>query len=101
VVHANQAAALAQGENVTATAYNIAFGERTTLNELFTMLRQNLSAYDPAIASIVPVYAAERPGDIPHSLASIEKAGKTCDILLNSPLKQGLRMATLWYWENI
>jgi len=101
VVHANQAAALAQGENVTATAYNIAFGERTTLNELFTMLRQNLSAYDPAIASIVPVYAAERPGDILHSLASIGKARKNLGYSPQFSVEQGLKLATSWYWENL
>ncbi len=73
VVLANQLAALA-GADAMNRVYNIAAGCRTTLNELFALLRDALAMADPAITEIAPVYDAVRAGDIPHSLASIEKA---------------------------
>ena len=54
--------------------YNTAFGERTTLNQLVDFLKEALAAYDPAIALIEPVYGPNRAGDIPHSLACVDKA---------------------------
>ena len=54
--------------------FNVAFGGNTTLNELFDALKKNLSLFDEEIASIDAQYGPKRAGDIPHSMASIEKA---------------------------
>ncbi|MDT8394634.1 MAG: SDR family oxidoreductase, partial [Bacteroidales bacterium] len=55
--------------------FNVAYGGNTTLNELFNALKNNLSLFDKEIASIAPIYGPFRSGDIPHSMASIDKAG--------------------------
>jgi len=101
VVHANQAAALAEGDGVLNNVYNIAFGDRITLNELFLLLRENLSGFDPDIASVEPLYVAERPGDIPHSLASVDKARELLDYQPKFDVKKGLKNAIDWYWHNL
>lgn len=81
--------------------YNTACGERTTLNQLFDYLRENLSAYDSEIAKIKPIYGPNRAGDIPHSLASIEKAKQLLNYKPNFYFKDGLKEATNWYWKNL
>ena len=101
VIHANQVAALTQNEHAVNTAYNIAFGERITLNQLYGFLKEGLSAFDPAIASLDPMYVAERPGDIPHSLASIEKARTNLGYDPQYSVKEGLKRAIDWYWTHL
>ena len=81
--------------------FNVAYGQRTTLNELFYMLRKSLSKFDSKILNINPIYGDSREGDIPHSLASIDKAKK---LLKYSPLfnvNSGIEMACEWYWKNL
>jgi UDP-N-acetylglucosamine 4-epimerase len=101
VVHSNQAAALAEGPQVCGRAYNIAFGERITLNQLYFMLTENLSSFDPEISHIAADYIAERPGDIPHSLASIENAKLALGYNPQYSVREGLKKAIDWYWENL
>lgn len=81
--------------------YNTAFGERTTLNQLITYLREYLSEFDAEIARIEPTYGPNRAGDIPHSLACIDKARTLLGYIPQFSMKQGLREAVKWYWENI
>jgi len=83
------------------TVYNVAFGQRATLNELVENLKLNLSEFDKKIADIKIKYGPERVGDIPHSLASIEKAKKLLGYNPIYSLKNGLQEATEWYWENL
>jgi UDP-N-acetylglucosamine 4-epimerase len=83
------------------TVYNVAFGQRATLNELVENLKLNLSKFDNKIAKIKIEYGPERIGDIPHSLASIEKAKKLLGYNPIYSLKNGLQEATQWYWENL
>ncbi len=83
------------------TVYNVAFGQRATLNELVENLKLNLSKFDNKIAKIKIEYGPERIGDIPHSLASIEKAKKLLGYNPIYSLKKGLQEATHWYWENL
>lgn len=83
------------------TVYNTAYGERTTLNQLVEYLKEYLSGYDPAIADIQPVHGPNRAGDIPHSLANIDKAKKLLDYNPQCSMKQGLKEAVKWYWENL
>lgn len=83
------------------TVYNTAYGERTTLNQLVEYLKEYLSGYDSAIADIQPVHGPDRAGDIPHSLANIDKAKKLLGYNPQYSMKQGLKEAVQWYWENL
>ncbi len=101
VVQANQLAALATAPEAVNTVYNVACGERTTLNELYVELQKNLAKFDPEIANIHPNYGPERAGDIPHSLACIDKARKLLAYEPRYGLSAGLKEATEWYFNNL
>jgi len=74
VVQANLLAATNSQPEVVGQVFNVAFGGRTTLNELFALLRTRLLPSVPHLASFKPVYQDFRPGDVRHSQASIAKA---------------------------
>lgn len=101
VVQANLKAAVVENTEAYNTAYNVACGDRVTLNELYSFLRDGLAKFDPAIGSINPVYTDPRQGDIPHSLASIEKTSKLLGYSPQFNLKQGLEHSIKWYWEHL
>lgn len=90
-----------QNTEAVNTVYNTAFGERTTLNRLAAYLKEYLSEYDPKIANVEILHGPERLGDIPHSLASIEKAQRLLDYQPLYSLKEGLKEAIDWYYENL
>jgi UDP-N-acetylglucosamine 4-epimerase len=101
VIQMNELAMLTDNPNAINTVYNTAFGERTTLNDLIIYLKKYLSEFDSTIAKVDVVYGPNRAGDIPHSLASIEKAKK---LLLYEPkysFNEGLKEAVHWYWNNL
>ncbi|MEI7675708.1 MAG: SDR family oxidoreductase [Bacteroidales bacterium] len=81
------------------TVYNVAFGERNTLNELVICLKEFLSEFDAEIANIQVHYGPPRVGDIPHSLASIEKAKALLGYDPKYNLRDGLREAVKYYWK--
>ena len=81
--------------------YNTAFGERTSLNQLVSYLRDYLAEYDPEIARIEPTHGPNRAGDIPHSLANIDKAKRLLGYDPKFNMKSGLKEAVKWYWENL
>lgn len=83
------------------TVYNTAFGERTTLNQLVSYLKEYLSEYDPEIAEVEILHGPNRVGDIPHSLASIDKAKQLLNYNPQYSMREGLKEAVKWYWENI
>jgi UDP-N-acetylglucosamine/UDP-N-acetylgalactosamine 4-epimerase len=83
------------------TVYNTAVGDRTTLNDLVHYLKKHLSVFDPAIAAIEVVHGPYRQGDIPHSLASIDKAKQLLNYAPTHPIDKGLKEAVSWYWENL
>jgi UDP-N-acetylglucosamine 4-epimerase len=74
VVQMNELAMLTDNPAATNTVYNTAYGDRTTLNQMVTLLKDYLSKFDSKIAEVEIIYGPNRAGDIPHSLASIEKA---------------------------
>lgn len=80
--------------------FNTAFGERTTLNMLTDYLQEFLGAYDPKIKEVEILHGPNRLGDIPHSLASIDKAKQLLGYDPKFSMKEGLRVACEWYWEN-
>ncbi len=101
VIQMNLCAMLSENEEACNTVYNTAFGERTTLNELTTLLKEYLSEYDPKIASVDVKFGPERKGDVPHSLASIDKAKSLLEYDPKYDIKSGLKEAVTWYWENL
>jgi UDP-N-acetylglucosamine 4-epimerase len=101
VVQANHLASVVEDKNALNQVYNVAFGERTTLNQLFFFIRDLAAQSDKEIEGIVPVYGPARAGDIPHSLASIEKAKNLLHYSPAFSVEQGLKEAVKWYWKNL
>ena len=101
VVQANQLALLATQPEALNTVYNVACGEQTDLNQLFSSLRENLVKFDPEIAGIEPQYGSTRLGDVPHSLASIEKIQRLLGYQPNIKTTQGIALAAQWYFDNL
>jgi UDP-N-acetylglucosamine 4-epimerase len=101
VIQMNILALTSTNKEALNTVYNTAFGERTTLNQLVSYLKEYLSKYDSQIANIEISYGPNRSGDIPHSLASIEKAKSLLDYNPKYSMKQGLEEAVEWYWKNL
>lgn len=100
VVLANFLALHTENKNALNTVYNVACGEQTSLNELFDFLQDTLGGFDPAIKEIRAVYGSERKGDVPHSLASIEKARSLLGYQVLCDVQNGLRQSGKWYFEN-
>jgi UDP-N-acetylglucosamine 4-epimerase len=101
VVQMNELAMLTENPEAVNTVYNTAFGERTTLNELVNALKEFLSEYDSEIANVPIIYGVNRVGDIPHSLASIEKAKALLGYQPHYSMRAGLKEAVKWYWNNL
>jgi UDP-N-acetylglucosamine 4-epimerase len=81
--------------------YNTAYGEQTTLNQLVLYLKEYLSEYDYKIADIEVIHGPSRIGDIPHSLASIDKAKELLGYDPQFNISTGLKEAVKWYWNNL
>ncbi|MBP2832023.1 SDR family oxidoreductase [Aquimarina sp. U1-2] len=101
VIQMNLKAILADNQEALNTVYNTAYGERTTLNELTALLKEYLSEYDKDIADVHIKFGPERKGDVPHSLASVDKAKKLLDYDPEYNIKSGLKEAVRWYWNNL
>jgi len=101
VIQANHLAAIVKNQEAMNQVYNVAHGERTTLNQLFFYLRELAGKYDSRILTIEPEYGPFRAGDIEHSLASIEKAGKLLGYKPELNVRQGLGEYVKWFWENV
>ena len=100
VIRANLLALETANAEALDQVYNVACGGRLSLNDLFAALREDLSAFDPEIAKVAPKYGPDRPGDIAHSLASIEKAKRLLGYLPAYSAREGLKETARWYWEN-
>ena len=101
VIQMNELAMLTQNPNAINTVYNTAVGDRNTLNDLVAYLKKYLSSYDAAIANVEVQYGPERLGDIPHSLASIDKAQHVLGYNPKFNLEDGLEQAVDWYWNHL
>jgi len=101
VIQMNELAMLTQKTEAINTVFNTAYGDRTTLNELINILQSELSNYDAKIAEVKIIHGPKRAGDIPHSLASIEKGKKILGYNPQFSLQEGLKVAIKWYWENL
>ncbi len=101
VVQMNINALTVENKAALNTVYNVAYGERTTLIELATLLKKYLSEFDNVIGNIEIQHRDNRIGDIPHSLASIDKAKELLNYDPKYNIDSGLKEAVKWYWENL
>ena len=101
VIEANIRSIITSNSEAVNTVYNVAYGERTTLNELLALLKDYLGEFDPEIKSVSAIYGEERKGDVPHSLASVDKARTLLGYDPQFDMKSGLKEAVAWYWENL
>lgn len=101
VIQMNMLAMTTTNPDAVNQIYNTAFGERTTLNQLVKCLREFLGLKDAEILGIEPTHGPNRAGDIPHSLASIEKAKRLMGYAPEYSMRDGLRAAVEWYWNNL
>ena len=101
VIQMNKLAIQTENPDALNQIYNTACGERTTINQLVNYLREFLSEYDSQISAIEPTHGPDRLGDIPHSLASIEKAKRLLSYAPKYSMRDGLKEACRWYWENL
>lgn len=101
VVQMNELAMLTNNAEAINTVYNTAVGDRTTLSQLVSYLKEFLSEKDLKIAEIEIIYGPNRKGDIPHSLASIEKAQKLLGYKPSHKIREGLKEVVQWYWDNL
>lgn len=101
VVQMNMLALTTDSPKAVNQIYNTAFGERTTLNLLVNYLKEYLSEFDSAIANVEVLHGPNRVGDIPHSLACVDRAKELLGYYPEYNMKKGLKEAVKWYWENI
>jgi len=96
-VQANILAACTENELALNQVYNVAYGGRTTLNELFEFIREKVATVCPSVVSVKPIYRDFRPGDILHSLANIDKAKMLLGYDPQYSVQIGLEKVGRWY----
>jgi UDP-N-acetylglucosamine/UDP-N-acetylgalactosamine 4-epimerase len=101
VIHMNELAVTTQNPDAVNTVYNTAYGDRTTLTKLVKLLKENLIILDPNIASVEVIHGPKREGDIPHSLASIDKAKIKLGYNPKFSIELGIKEAVNWYFNNL
>lgn len=101
VIQANLLALVSDNVEAVNSVYNVAYGERNTLNQLVGYLKVYLSKLDSNILNIEVKYGPNRTGDIPHSLASVDKARELLNYQPEFSLQKGLKEAVQWYWKNL
>ncbi len=101
VIQMNHLAALTDNPSATGEVFNTAVGQKADLNQLTAKLKDLLKQFDPVIEDIEIEHGPERNGDIPHSLASIEKAQTMLGYSPTHTLETGLVEAIDWYWSDL
>ena len=101
VVQANLLAATTTNEDALNQAYNIAVGDRTTLNDLYRAIHDGLRRRNPALPEQKPTYREFRVGDVRHSLANVDKARRLLGYAPTHTMPQGLELALDWYVANV
>jgi UDP-N-acetylglucosamine/UDP-N-acetylgalactosamine 4-epimerase len=94
VVAANERALFTENKQALNQIFNIAYGQSTTLNQLFDYIKEI------AKSDLKPNYGPNRVGDIPHSLASISKAKELLGYQPLVSVQEGLQKAWDWYMQN-
>ena len=93
--------AVTSDNNVSGQIFNIAYGERTTLNELFSLIRERVAQNMPEAMEVEPQYRDFRQGDVRHSLADISKAREMLGFAPRYSVKGGLERSGRWYLQNL
>jgi UDP-N-acetylglucosamine 4-epimerase len=101
VVQANILAATTADPKAVSTVYNVAVGDRTTLNQLFGIIRDALAPWRPELAGASPVHRDFRAGDVKHSLADISRARELLGYAPTHSLSEGMEEAIRWYVDNV
>jgi UDP-N-acetylglucosamine 4-epimerase len=101
VLQANNLASITTSKDAVNQIYNVAHGERTSLNELFLYIREIAGKHDKKILEIEPEYGPFRAGDIPHSLASIAKSEKLLGYKPVLNVAKGLEETVKWFQQNL
>lgn len=101
VIEANLLSLVTTNGKAINTVYNVAYGDRNTLNDLMGYLKEYLSEFDSKILNVDVIYGPNRAGDIPHSHASVQKAKENLNYNPQFTLQQGLKEAVKWYWKNL
>ncbi|UTF51520.1 SDR family oxidoreductase [Desulfomicrobium sp. ZS1] len=100
-VQANILAACATGPDVAGSVFNVAFGQRTTLGELFYLIRDEVAKSMPACAEALPSHRDFRAGDVRHSLADISKSRRLLGYDPAYDVREGLAIAGEWYARHL
>ena len=101
VIQMNELSILTDNPEALNTVYNTAFGDRTTLTQLVKLLKDNLTQFDPMIAKVQVLHGPNRVGDIPHSLASIDKAKNLLGYDPKFSIETGIKESVSWYFHNM
>ena len=101
VVQMNMRAMETSNPEAVNQVYNTAYGERTTLNQLVDTIKEYLGEFDPEILKIEVTHGPNRAGDIPHSLANVDKAKSLLGYDPQYSMREGLKEAIDWYWNNL
>ena len=101
VIQMNVLAISTQNKASLNQIYNTAVGDRTTLVELVNFLKIYLAEFDKEIASVKVKHGPNRKGDIPHSLASVDKAIQLLDYEPSHNIQKGIKEAVFWYFNNL
>ena len=101
IIQMNELAMTTTNSEAINTVYNTAYGDRTTLAQLAQLLKNNLAKFDAKISEVEVIHGPNRAGDIPHSLASIEKAKKLLGYNPLYSLQEGLKESVSWYYNNL
>lgn len=103
VIQANLLAATSDSVEASNEVYNVAYGERTTLNRLFQLIKENLIPYNQDIKTIEPRYGPFRKGDVSHSLADISRARDVLGYEPKYDVNDGMKETIKWYvaGENV
>ncbi|MBQ0768662.1 MAG: SDR family oxidoreductase [Bizionia sp.] len=101
VVQMNLRAITTENREALNQVYNTAVGDCITIEQLTDLLKKHLSKYDAKIAEVNIVHGPNRKGDIPHSLASVDKAKRLLNYKPTHTIDNGIEKAVEWYWENL
>lgn len=99
VVQMNIKAAMSKNQMAVNQVFNVAYGEQTNLNQLLEILKYNLSFHDKEIRNVEVIYGPLRNGDIPHSLASVDKAIKLINYQPRYSFDRGISEAVSYYLQ--